>query len=148
MFGRHRRQGDPPNAEAEVEVHLEWDIEAVEQAVAKFLEVGGDASRQALLEALETLDSQIDRSDTYEDSIVDSPVFGIASKGSVLGETSSHPLSEEVPDRVVRAQVDLVRAAKDVIRDPSPATLEALRTANASLAEVVGTPAPAPESTP
>jgi hypothetical protein len=147
MFGRQRHGEDPPNAEAEVEVHLETDIDAVQQAVATFLQVGGEGSRQALLATLETLDNQIDRSDAYEASIVGSPVFGGASKGSVLGETSTYPLAEEVPDRVVRSQVALVRAAKNVIRDPSPHTLHELRSASDSLTEAQAGGSPEGSST-
>jgi hypothetical protein len=138
MFGRHHDKGAPQEAEAQVEVHLEWDIEAVRRAVIAFLQSPGDGSRRSLLAALERLDNQIDLGDTYARSIVDPSLFGQAPEGAVVGETSSHSTAQEVPGAVLRAQVTLVRAAKDAIRDLNPGTLGDLRTASASLASVTG----------
>jgi len=140
LFGRHRDTGPPQNTEADVEVHLEWDIDAVQQAVAAFLQNASDGSRQSLVAVLDTLDSQLDLSDTYAASIAGSPLFGQAPKGDVLGETSSHSMAEEIPGAVLRAQIALVRAAKTAVQDPSPSTIEGLRTCSASLAAASGQP--------
>ncbi len=140
MFGRHRNDEPPQNTEADVDVHLEWDIDAVQQAVTAFLQNASDGSRQSLVAVLGRLDSQIDLSDAYAANIVGSPLWGQAPKGDVLGETSSTPMAEEIPGAVVRVQVALVRAAKAAVRDPSPSSLEDLRTTNASLAAASGRP--------
>lgn len=137
MFGRHRHTGPAAGAappEAAVEVHLEWDIEAVQQAVVAFLQNPGESARQSLLAGLEKLDNQIDLGDAYAASVVNSPIFGQAPKGGVLGETSSHSMAEDVPSPVVRAQISLVRAAKAAVREPTSGAVEELRAANDALA--------------
>jgi hypothetical protein len=141
IFGRHHDkttldQAGPP--ETAVGVHLEWEIEAVQEAVLAFLESPIDDTKQALVADLEKLDTQIDLSDEYAASIVDSPIFGQAPKGAVLGETSSHSMAEDVSSTVVQAQIALVRAAKAAVRDPSPGTLGELRAASNALASMGG----------
>jgi hypothetical protein len=116
MFGHQRGAGIPDEPEAQVEMHLELDIDEVEKSVTSFLQNPTDGSRKALLDELEKLDDQISLGDSYAASIVDSGVLGQSSKGDVLGETSSHPFVEEVPSAFFRAQVALVRAAKNVVR--------------------------------
>ncbi len=85
------------NPSAEIEVHLGWDIDAVQQAVATFLQNPSEGGRNCLLTELERLDDQIDLGHAYAASVVGSPLFGAASKGAVLGETSSHSMAEEIP---------------------------------------------------
>ncbi|MGD0882721.1 MAG: hypothetical protein ABSB09_14240 [Acidimicrobiales bacterium] len=133
MFGHHREAGTHEPPEAQVEIHLELDIDDVEKAVIAFLHGPSDGSRQALLAELDKLDAQIDLGDAYAGSIADSVIFGHAPKGSVLGETSSHPTGESVPGAVLQAQVILVRAAKNVIRGSDAGALADLRTASDSL---------------
>lgn len=116
-----------------VDATLEGDIDGVEQAVAAYLETPADASRASLLAALERLDDRTDESDQYENSVIGSGAIGFASKGGVLGETSIDPVVDEVPPEELKAQVALVRAAKDEIRSPSPATFASLRAAQAAL---------------
>jgi hypothetical protein len=135
LLGRGAKRANAED-EAQVEVHLEWDIDSVERAVAAFLDTASDGARQSLVTAIDRLDSQVDLSDRYSESIVDSPIFGYATKGDVLGETSSNPLAEEVPGAVLRAQVALVRAAKSAVRNQGPHSLADLRTASASLAAI------------
>jgi hypothetical protein len=118
MFGRRRREA--PDTTAQVDVHLEWDVDAVRQTVIDFLQDPSDSSRQALLAALKRLDSQIDLGDAYSESVLDSSFFGQAPKGTILGETSSHSMAEEVPDAVLRAQILLVRAAKSANSESEP----------------------------
>ena len=141
MFGRHRNDELPQNTEADVDVHLEWDIDAVQQAVTAFLQNASDGSRQSLVAVLGRLDSQIDLSDAYAANIVGSPLWGQAPKGDVLGETSSTPMAEEIPGAVVRVQVALVRAAKAAVRDPSPgAASKTCAPQTAALAAASGRP--------
>jgi hypothetical protein len=66
-------------------------------------------------------------------SIAGSAVFDFTPKGSVIGETGSRSMAEEIPAAEFRAQIALVRAAKDAIRNPSPSTLGALRSTRAAL---------------
>ncbi len=133
-LGHH---GNPPDASdqvVDVEVHLERDIATVQDATDAFLGDPGDASRAGLLAALEALDQRTSASDSFEDGIVGSAVFGTSSKGSVIGETSLNPMAEELPGSVLRAQVALVRAAKDAVTSPGTTTLESLRSASEALA--------------
>jgi hypothetical protein len=138
MFGRHRNKEAPQDTDAAVEVHLEWDIDAVQQAVTAVLQNASNGSRQSLLAVLGRLDDQTALGDAYSQSIIDSPFFGQGTKGAILGETSNHSMAEEVPGTVLRAQVALVRAAKIAVRDQSPRALEDLRTASDSLAAASG----------
>jgi hypothetical protein len=87
IFGRQKDKEAPESgvpSETAVDVHLEWDIEAIQKAVVAFLQSPSDDARQSLLAELEKLDNQIDLSDTYAASIVGSPIFGQAPKGAVL----------------------------------------------------------------
>ena len=113
-----------------VDATLEGDIDEVEQAVARYLGDATDASRAALLAALERLDDRTDQSDQYQNSVIGSAAIGFAAKGEVLGETSLDPVVDPVPSDELRAQVALVRAAKDEIRGPSPATFASLQAAS------------------
>jgi hypothetical protein len=116
-----------------VDATLEGDIGGVEQAVARYLADHADASRAALLAALERLDDRTDQSDQYQNSVIGSAAIGFAAKGEVLGETSLDPLVDQVPSDELKAQIALVRAAKDEIRGPSPATFASLQAASAAL---------------
>jgi hypothetical protein len=134
IHDRHADREHPEDGEADVDVHLEQDITMVQQATDAYLGAPGERQRQALLSALESLDRRTAASDAYEESVVGSAVFGTSSKGSVIGETGSNPIAEEVPASVFRAQIDLVKAAKAAVTGPSPSSLEGLRAASAALA--------------
>jgi hypothetical protein len=116
-----------------VDATLEGDIGGVEQAVTRYLADHADASRAALLAALERLDDRTDQSDQYQNSVIGSAAIGFAAKGEVLGETSLDPVVDQVPSDELKAQIALVRAAKDEIRGPSPATFASLQAASAAL---------------
>jgi hypothetical protein len=135
MFGRQKNHPDGEEGQIPVDATLEGDIARVEQAVADYLEDPTDATRQGLLGALETLDDQTEQSDAYEGSVIGSAALGYASKGEVLGETSIDSVVDEVPSAELRAQLALVKAAKDEVRGPSPDTLVSLRSALAGLAQ-------------
>lgn len=136
MFGRHRRQASTETTQASVDAALEGHIAQVEDAVVAFLENPTEAARQLLRCTLEALDAQTDQSDAYGRSVIDSAALGYASKGEVLGETSLDSVVDEVPSAELNAQFALVKAAKDEVRAPVPASLAALRTASAVLMDV------------
>lgn len=129
VFGHHKQPEPPATQEVEVDTTLEFDLGTVEQAIGSYLEQPTPDRRRSMLDELEKLDAQIDRSDAYDNSIVDSAVFGITTKFSVVGETSGSPIAEEIEGVELRAQMTLVKAAKDEVRGPTADTLTALRTA-------------------
>jgi hypothetical protein len=133
MFRRVRRQASGEGTPVQVDATLEGDIAEVEHAAAAYLEDPTDAARQQLLGALDALDAQTDQSDAYGQSVIGSAALGYASKGEVLGETSLDSVVDEVPSAELSAQLALVKAAKDEVRAPSPASCEALRAASAAL---------------
>lgn len=131
MFGRQKKHQEET---IRIDATLESDVAGVEESVAAYLSAPTDATRGALLAALETLDAQTDRSDAYEGSVIGSGAVGYASKGEVFGETSIDSVVDEVSSAELNAQVALVQAAKNEVRSPSPATLAALQSAQADLA--------------
>jgi hypothetical protein len=128
---KNQRGGD---REVTVDAPLEADLGATEEAIDAYLADPSDARRAALVGALQLLDQQIELSDDYESRIAGSAAFGYASKGSVIGETSSASAAEEVPEAELVAQTVLIKAAKDDVRAPTPETLAGLRAARAALA--------------
>lgn len=124
--------------EIPVDATLEGDIDNVEHAVARYLTDPSDAPRAALLTALEQLDDRTDQSDGYQNSVIGSGAIGFAGKGEVLGETTVDPVVDQVPSDELKAQVALVRAAKNEIRGPTPATFGSLQAASAALAATRG----------
>jgi hypothetical protein len=133
MFGRHGKQDPAEGRELAVDVNLEQDIGAAEQSIESYLANPGEGQRKDLLAVLERPDSQIDLSDSYDSSINGSAAFGLTTKFSVIGETSSHPMVEEVPSAEFQAQVVLVKAAKGAVARPNSDTMAALQTARAAL---------------
>ena len=134
MFGRHKKNADGGDERMAVDATLEGDIARVEQSVAHYLGDPTDESRQLLLAALEGLDAQTEQSDAYGESVIGSGALGYASKGEVLGETSIDSVVDEVTSAELAAQLDLVKAAKEEVRGPTPATFAALQSASAALA--------------
>jgi hypothetical protein len=121
-----------------VDVNLEQDVGAAEQSIQSYLANPGEGQRKDLLAVLERLDSQIDLSDSYDSSIIGSGALGLATKFSVIGETNSSPMAEQVPSAEFQAQVVLVKAAKSAVTRPNSDTLAALQTASAALAALRG----------
>jgi hypothetical protein len=134
MFGRHRKNADGGTPHISVDATLESDIVQVEQSVADYLRDPADDSRQTLVAALKRLDAQTDQSDAYEQSVIGSGALGYASKGEVLGETGIDSVVDPVPSAELTAQLDLVKAAKDEVRGPTPTTFAALRSASTAVA--------------
>lgn len=143
MFGRTKRQTDGEE-DIPVDAALEGDIALVEQSIAEYLKNPTDASRQSLLVVLKRLDDQTDRSDAYDSSVIGSAALGYASKGEVLGETSIESVVEEVPGAELKAQVALVKAAKNEVRWPSLDTFASLQSAYAALSTIRDQPAAGP----
>ena len=139
---RHQSEGD---REVTVDATLEADLSVAEDAIAAYLEDPSATRRDALLAALQLLDQQIELSDDYESRIAGSAAFGYASKGSVIGETSSASAAEEVPEAELVAQTVLIKAAKREVTGPTPETLVDLRAAGQALAELRGGEPPARE---
>ena len=67
--------------------------------------------------------------------MIGSGALGYASKGEVLGETSIDSVVDEVPSVELAAQFELVKAAKEEVRGPTPATFAALQSARTALAD-------------
>ena len=129
----HQSDGD---REVAVDVTLEVDVRATEEAIDAYLRDPSPSRRDALLAALEELDQQIDLSDDYESRITGSAAVGFGSKGSVIGETSSASPAEEIPEAEFVAQTVLIKAAKSELTTPTPETRADLRAAVAALAAV------------
>jgi hypothetical protein len=135
---RHENRQSAGEAEVAVDATLEADLRVVEEAIEAYLEDPSATRREALLAALRQLDQQIDLSDDYESRIAGSAAFGYASKGSVIGETSSASAAEEIPGAEFVAQTVLIKAAKGEVTAPTPETLADLRAASQALGALRG----------
>jgi hypothetical protein len=135
---RHENRQSAGAREVAVDATLEADRRAVEDAIEAYLEDPSVTRRAALSAVLQRLDQQIDLGDEYESRIADSAAFGYASKGSVIGETSSASAAEEIPGAEFVAQTVLIKAAKREVTAPTPETLADLRAASKALAAVRG----------
>jgi hypothetical protein len=85
--------------------------------------------------SLGRLDEQIERSEAFDTNRSGAFTFGSAPSLAIVGDATDNPIVEQVVAAEFQAQVTLVRAAKDEVRDPSPGALEALRSASAALTE-------------
>jgi hypothetical protein len=130
--------------EVAVDTTLELDLGAVEDSVESYLTDQSATSRQQLVTSLAGLDQQIERSDAYEGSVIGSGAVGSSTKGSIIGETSSFSAAQEIPEAELRAQMGLVKAAKDEVTAPTPETLTQLRAAREVLAALRGQAPPTP----
>ena len=119
----------------EVDFHLESDIESIATLVLSFLQRPDDEStRKALSSELEVLDDQTASADSY--SNFKAVWVRLAIPGSsVIGATSDYSPGEDVPSPEFAAQVTLVKAAKNAIRDSTTETLAALQKASDDLAD-------------
>jgi hypothetical protein len=136
-FRRRSRKGLLSQDQAmAVDVQLEDDIHRIEGLVDGYLRSPQDeATSQALLAELEKLDDQTARADAYSNfrSVL---VRYQVPRSWVTGATSDTSTGEDVPSAEFHAQVALVKAAKDAIRDPTAEAQSALQRANDELAEV------------
>ena len=118
------------------DVQLEDRIRNIEGLAGGYLRSPRDeATRQALVAELEKFDDQTARADAYSDfrSVL---VRYQVPRSWLIGATSDTSIGEDVPGAEFKAQVALVKAAKDAIRDPTAEAQSALGRANDELAEV------------
>jgi len=135
-FGRRKRGGASKDEAMAVDVQLEDDIREIEDLVGDYLRSPQDEdTRQALLAELDKLDDQTDRADAYSNfrSVL---VRYQVPRSWVIGATSDASTAEDVPSAEFKAQVALVKAAKNAIRDTTAEAQSALQRANDELAEV------------
>ena len=119
-----------------VDARLEDHIREIEGLVGGYLRSPQDeAARQALLAELDKLDDQTAGADAYGNfrSVL---VRYQVPRSWVTGATSGTSTAEDVPSAEFKAQVALVKAAKDAIRDTTAEAQSALQRANDELAEV------------
>lgn len=131
-----RDDAERPEEALTVDAAFEEDLHEIEAAADAYLERPLDDRRSALLACLERLDAQIERSEAFDASSSVTIAFGSAPRLAIVGDTTDNPVVEQVLASEFNAQVELVRAAKDEVRDPSPRSLEALRSASAALLEI------------
>ncbi len=141
-----------------VDEGLEQAIDAVEAAVDAYLDTVSSTRRDDLAAALRHLDELTALGDDFTDLSASTRwSYGLSASSSVLGARSSAPLAENVPERVLHAQIALVRCAKAALADEGPAASSALGEAAAELAgarhpsvdgALGGAPAPPPNPLP
>jgi hypothetical protein len=119
-----------------VDATFEECLHEIEAAAAAYLSRPLDDNRAALQTCLERLDEQIEQSEAFDANSRLTTAFGSVPRFAIVGDTTEHPVVEQVLAAEFTAQVALVRAAKDEVRDPSPRSLEALRSASAALLDV------------
>jgi hypothetical protein len=136
LFGHKAEQRPGVDEEIPVDATLEIDIRDVEQAVDEYLQNPTESSRKALLKALEQLDDQTASADAYSGQFRVTSRYGLDGGSLVLGATSSHPITEDVESDELRAQVELVKAAKAAVTNQTPKTLEALRSSAVAISGV------------
>jgi len=135
-FGRRKRGGAGQDQVMTVDVQLEDHIRTIEGLVGGYLRSPQDeATRQALLAELEEFDDQTARADAYSDFRAVLVRYQVP-RSPLIGATSDTSIGEDVPGAEFKAQVALVKAAKDAIGDPTAEAQSALRRANDELAEV------------
>jgi hypothetical protein len=128
-------QGGDAHEELTVDATFEEDLLEIEASVVAYLERPDDDARAALVASLGRLDEQIERSEAFDTNRSGAFTFGSAPSLAIVGDATDNPIVEQVVAAEFQAQVTLVRAAKDEVRDPSPRALEALRSASAALTE-------------
>jgi len=141
MFGD--QDGDHGDEEVAVDTTLESLLVEVETSIDEYLNNPSVELRKVLLTTLERLDQQIDAGDGYKDSISWSGAWGFSDKGSILGETSDAPIVEEIRASELRAQTELVKAAKQEVSSPTADSMTVLRAAKEALVALRGQIPPA-----
>jgi hypothetical protein len=135
-FGRRKRGGASQDEVMAVDVQLEDHIRTIEGLVGDYLRSPQDeATRRALSAELQKLDDQTARADAYSNFRAVLVRYQVP-RSPVIGATSDTSIGEDVPSAEFKAQVALVKAAKDAIRDTTAEAQPALQRANDELAEV------------
>ena len=119
-----------------VRVQLEDHIRTIEGLVGGYLRSPQDeATHQVLVAELEKFDDQTARADAYSNSRWVLVRYQVP-RSWVIGATSDTSTAEDVPAAEFKAQVALVKAARNAIRDTTAEAQSALQRANDELAEV------------
>ena len=135
-FGRGKRGGASQDQVMAVDVELEDHVRRIEGLVGGYLRSPQDeATRQALLAELEKLDDQTARADAYSNFRAVLVRYQVP-RSPLTGATSDTSIGEDVPGAEFQAQVALVKAARNAIRDTTAEAQSALHRANDELAEV------------
>jgi len=114
---------------------LEQAINAVEAAVDDYLDTVSSTRHDALMAALRHLDELVALGDDFPNwSALSRWGSGLSTSSSVLGARGPAPLAENVPERVLHAQIALVRCAKTAVANEGPGASSALREAAEELA--------------
>ena len=135
-FGRRKRSGASQDELIAVDVQLEDHIREIEDLVGGYLRNPQDqATRYALAAELDKLNDQTARADAYSNfrSVL---VRYQVPRSWLIGATSDTSIGEDVPGAEFKAQVVLVKAAKDAICNTTAEAQSALQRANDELAEV------------
>jgi hypothetical protein len=133
-----RRDGDPEGLDpadraVPVDATLLQNLRAVESEVDAYLRDQISEHLHTLEEALARLDAQTADSDAWIAGVTNTASWGVDPKGTVVGETGSFPIAEDVPGAELNAQIELVKAARQVVQNATPQTLGALQEARAAL---------------
>ena len=122
-----------------VDAGLEQAIDAVESAVDDYRAAQTPDRRAALVAALGQVDELVELGDDFAQRSAAGLVgYGVSPRASAtlsaFGARGPSSMAEEVPAAVLRAQIALVRCAKDVVRGTGPNAEVALGAAVEDLA--------------
>lgn len=123
----------PVDRAVPVDATLQRDLRLVESAVDAYVEQQSAERLRELEDALARLDARTADSDAWIAGVTNTASWGIDPKGTVIGETGNAPIVEDVPGSVLNAQIELVKAAKEMVRDATPKSLGVLIEARAAL---------------
>lgn len=135
---RHRGRSGLPSRDQvmAVDVQLEDRIREIESLVDGYLRSPQDeTTRQALVTELGKFDDQTARADAYSNLRSVLATYQVP-RSPVIGATSDTSTGEDLPAAEFKAQVTLVQAARNAIRDTTAQAQSALRRANDELARV------------
>jgi hypothetical protein len=124
---------DPADRAVPVDATLAQYLRALESEVDAYLQHPTTEQLQALREILARLDAKTADSDAWIAGVTNTASWGIDAKGTVVGETGSFPIAEDVPSAELNAQIELAKAAKQVVQNDNPQTVRALNQARAAL---------------
>jgi hypothetical protein len=119
----------------QVDATLQRLLGAVEREVDEYLRHQTPELLHALEQALARLDAQTAESDAWISGVTNTASWGVDPKGTVVGETGSFTIAEDVPSAELNAQIELVKAAKQVVQRATTQTVGALEQARVGLEE-------------
>jgi hypothetical protein len=117
----------------QVDATLQDLLRSVESEVDAYLQRETPELLNALEHALARLDAQTAESDAWISGVTNTASWGVDPKGTVIGETGSFTIAEDVPSAQLNAQIELVKAARDVVQNATAQTVGALEQARAGL---------------